>query len=217
MRLTSMKHKNAWVAAALSAVLLTGCATITLPQGPDVYSFTQRPNAPTVLVARAVDQRADKQKLGKIGALSLSMKADPAELVGKEVVAALYEQGINGRLEPISSDQPDGFAAAAERVNAAGVLALSIQSISIQSFDALMDPPTAELVLQANLYDRQGNLVESESATGHIQKRINTFATEKTAGQLVGEAAHDAAQRLIGRGALATALRKLTSTTKKTS
>lgn len=190
-------------------LLLSGCATITLPQGPDVYSFAQRPNAPIILVARATDQRADKQKLGKIGALSLSMKADPAELVGKEVVTALYEQGFNGRLEPISSDQMDGFAAAAQRVNAAGVLALSIQSISIQSFDAIMDPPTAELVLQATLYDRQGNLVGSSSVTGHIQKRINTFATEKNAGQLVGETARDAAQRLVGRGGMADTLQKL--------
>lgn len=203
-----MKKTLRVLTACATAVLLSGCATVMLPQGPDIYSFTPRPGAPTILVARAIDQRADKRKLGNISALSVSMKADPSEMVGKEVVAALYAQGLNGRLEPISSDQSAGFAEAAQRAGAAGVLALSIQSISVRSFDALMDPPTAEFVLQATLYDHNGKQVESAGATGHVQRRINSFATERSVGELVGEAAHDAVQRLISHGTLADALKR---------
>ncbi len=206
-----MMRLKVTLALLVSGIFLAGCATVVLPQGPDIYSLTPRSDAATIVVARAVDQRIDKQKLGNISALSLSMKADPVELVGKEIVAALYEQGVNGRLEPVSSDNPDTFAEAARRVNADGVLALSIQSISVKSFDALMDPPTCELVLQATLYDRQGKLAQSASETGHVRRRINSFATEKSVGELVGEAAHDAAQRLVSRGSMAEALKKLAS------
>lgn len=191
-----------------SVVSVSGCATIALPQGPDIYSFTQQPGAPTILVARPADLRPDKKKIGTISLLSLSMKADPSELVGKEAVAALYERGINGRLEPIPADQPAGFADAIQRSNADGLLALSIQSLSVESFDAIMDPPTCELALQATLYDRQGSLVESSNATGHVQRGVNTFATERSVGELVGETTHDAVRRLVNQPAMAEALRK---------
>lgn len=194
-----------------AVVLLSGCATATLPLGPNIYSLTPRPDAGTILVAQPLDQRADKQRLGGIGALGLSMKADPSELVAKEVVAALYEQGVNGTLGHVSSDAPASFPQAAQQANAQGVLALTIQSISIKSFDAVMDPPTAEVSLQATLYDPQGSVVETESVTGHVQRRVNTFAAERATGELVGEAAHDAAQRLTTRASFSEALKKLAS------
>ena len=202
------RRKVSWMLLPV-VMLLYGCATAMLPQGPDIYSFSVRPNAPSIVVARAVDERTNKQRLGSIGATQFSMKVDPVELVGKEAVGALYEQGFNGTLGHVSSDQPGTFAEEAQRLGAQGVLALSIKSISIESFDILMDPPTVKATLQATLYDRQGNVLETSEVTGLTQRRISAFALEKASGQLVGEAIHDAAQRLANRGALGTALTKL--------
>ena len=204
-------RKLARLAILASVGLASGCATATLPQGPNIYGLTPRPNTGTILVAQPVDQRADKQRLGSIGALGLSMKADPSELVAKEVVVALYEQGVNGTLGQVSSDNPAAFAQVAQQTNAQGVLALAIQSISIKSFDAVMDPPTAEVALQATLYDAQGSVVETESITGHVQRRVNTFAADRATGELVGEASHDAAQRLTGQTSFAEAVKRLAS------
>lgn len=190
------------------AMLLSGCATAMLPQGPDIYSLSVRPNAPCIVVARAVDERANKQRLGSIGATQFSMKADPVELVGKEAVAALYEQGFNGTLGHVSSDQPGTFAEEAQRLGAQGVLALRIKSISIGSFDILMDPPTAKATLQAVLYDSQGEVLKTSEVTGLVQRRIGALALEKNSGQLVGEAIHDAVRRLANQGALGTVLTK---------
>ena len=192
-------------------MLLAGCATAMLPQGPDIYSFSVRPNAPTIVVARAVDERANKQRLGSIGATQFSMKADPVELTGKEAVAALYEQGFNGTLGHVSSDQPGTFAEEAQRLGAQGVLALRIKSISIESFDLVMDPPTAKATLEATLYDAQGNVLETSEVTGLVQRRISMFALEKASGQLAGEAIHDATRRLANQAVLGTALTKLAS------
>ncbi len=192
-------------------MLLSGCATAMLPQGPDIYSFSVRPNAPTIVVARAVDERANKQRLGSIGATQYSMKADPVELVGKETVAALYEQGFNARLGQISSDRPEAFSEEAQRLGAQGVLAIQVKAISLESFDILMDPPTTKATLQGTLYDSQGRSVETSEVTGLVQRRISMFAYEKASGELVGEAIHDAARRLANQSALGTALTKLAS------
>ena len=204
-----MLESRITLALLISGLFLSGCATATLPQGPDIYSLAPRSNTGTILVAHVVDQRTDKQHLGNIGALGLSMKTDPSELVAKEVVAALYQEGINSTLGHASSDNPTAFPQTAQQANAQGILALAIQSISIKSFDALMDPPTAEIVLQATLYDNQGNAVESENITGHVQRKINTFAADRATGELVGEAAHDAAQRLVNHPTFSATLKKV--------
>jgi hypothetical protein len=197
--------------ASATAALLSGCATAMLPQGPDIYSFSVKPNAPSIIVARAIDERTDKQRLGSIGATRFSMKADPVELVGKEAVAALYDHGFNARLGQLSPDQPETFAEEARRSEAQGILALRIKALSIESFDLLMDPPTAKATLQATLYDHQGNTVETSEVTGLVQHGISAFSLEKSGGKLVGEAIREAAMNLTKPGALGTALKKLAS------
>lgn len=194
---------------SLSVISLAGCATAMLPQGPDIYSFSVRPNAPSIIVARVVDERMNKQRLGSIGATQYSMKADPIELVGKEAVAALYEQGFNARMGQISSDQPETFAEEARRLGAQGVLAVRIKAISLESFDILMDPPTTKATLHGTLYDPQGKRVETSEVMGLVQRRISMFAYEKASGQLVGEAIHEATRNLTKPGALGTAMAKL--------
>lgn len=193
-------------------MFLAGCATAmaTLPQGPDVYSLPLRAGAPTLVVAPPVDERSNKERLGTISALGVRMKDDPTQLVSKEVVVALHGQGINGLLARVSGSSPESFAQIASEHKAQGVLALSVQSISIESFDALMDPPTAKVTLGAVLYDNRGNLVERGSVTGQVQRRINTFAADRATGELVSESIRDAAQRLVGRGAVAEAIKKVT-------
>jgi hypothetical protein len=153
-----------------------------------------------------MDERADSQRIGSISALGVTLKEDPSELVGKEVVAALHEQGINATLGHVSSEDSGAFPQVAEQSQAAGVLAIAVKSIKVASFDALMDPPTATVTLEAPLYDRQGSVVERESATGRVQRRVNTFAAEKSVGELVAEATHDAAQQLVSRGSLTGAI-----------
>lgn len=197
-----------------TAALLSGCATAvaTLPQGPDVYSFSPSSKAITVVVARPSDERADKKRLGSISALQLKMDEDPSQLVGRELVVALYDQEMNGVLGNVSAgDSPESFARAAAEYGARGVLAVSIQSISVESFDALMDPPTAKVVLGGTLYDSQGKVLERDSVAGQVQRRINTFAAPAATGQLVGEAIHDAVQHISSRGAISSALQQLAS------
>ena len=93
--------------------------------------------------------------------------------------------------------------------SAVGILAVAIDGISVSSFDALMDPPTATVSLSATLYDAQGTIVESTSAQGQVQRRINTFAAPAAIGQLVDEAVQDAVQRLVQEDSLSGAITRL--------
>ncbi len=200
---------KAWLkltAMFFGIALLSGCSTgLTLPHGPDIYSLSMKPNAPKVVVARVADNRQDKQHLGSISALQVQMKADPTELVAKEMVAALYDQDVNGVLGRVSAtDSPDTLAAAAAENNADGVLVVSIQALAIASFDALMDPPTATATLTATLYDSAGQKLDSDSAMGQVQRRINTFVAEKSTGELLNEAIRAATQKLAASSIIST-------------
>ena len=204
--------RNGWLWGVCGVALLAaGCASVMLPAGPDIYSMPRRPNAATIVVAKPMDPRGNKTQLGRISATSLSMKADPTELVGKEVVAALYEQGINGTLGHVSSRDTASFARVAADSQAQGVLAVDVQALTISSVDALLDPPTATATLHGTLYDRNGNELGAATVTGTVQRRINAFALEKSAGQLVSEAMHDAARRLVVHGEITGSMSKVAS------
>jgi hypothetical protein len=64
----------------------------------------------------------------------------------------------------------------ARRQSADGILAIAIQRISLKSFDALMDPPTARVILQVTLYDSSGKTLATDTVMGEEQRLINTFA-----------------------------------------
>ena len=195
--------------AGVAGTLLSGCSsTLKLPRGPDIYSMSMRPGAPVILVARPVDQRTDKKRVGTIGGLGLNLKDDPSELVAREVVSALHERGFNGTIGHVASDNPAAFSQAGSQTLARGVLALSVESISVKSFDALMDPPTASVTLKGTLHDGQGVVVSGTTVTGSVQHRIG-FMVEQAAAELIAEAIHDAAQRLVAQEPLAGSLKRL--------
>lgn len=138
------------VGAGVAGILLSGCSTtLALPRGPDIYAMSIRPGAAIILVARPVDQRPDKRRVGTIGGLRLNLKDDPSELSTKEILSALHEQGFNGMIGHVSSENPASFPQASSQMQAAGVLAVALESMSVKSFDALMDPPTASVTLRA--------------------------------------------------------------------
>lgn len=194
-----------------SAVLMAGCATVTLPRGPNVSALTRLEHAPTLIVLKPLDQRTDKKRLGSIGLTQFSMNEDPTELVANELVAALHARGVNGVLSSVSSQTPEASLDEVRQANADGVLATTIDAIKMESFDIILDPPTTRLSLNAVLYDPQGTAVARTSATGEVRKPGMSFSLEKMTGQLVAKAAHDAAERLTGQGQFASAVADLRS------
>jgi len=179
-----------------------------LPAGPEIASFAPIPDAATLIVLPPVDQRPDQQ-LGTIGMAQLSLRENPSSLIAREAVAVLHAHHINALLRPVASEDLAVMAEEIRKLQADGVLALTITNVSIESFDALLDPPTAIVGLDARLYDRHGMMVKTASTTGEIRRLINSFVIEKAAGKLIAEAARDALERLISRSAMAEFLQTL--------
>lgn len=199
-------------ASALSLlIVLTGCATVQLPRGPDVTTFARRGDAPTVVVLRPVDQRANQRTLGTIGLAQLSLREDPTELIAKQLIAALHVQGVNGIMSASSAPHDGACAEAAQGAGVDGVLATTIQWIAVESFDALLDRPTARVGLKAVLHNCQGIMLQQATVTGEVRRFVNTLAMEQAVGRLVAEAAQDAADRLMKRSALVQAIRDVRS------
>lgn len=189
-------------AAVLIGLVLSGCATM-LPIGPDIYALPPLPHAKRIVVAYPLDQRSNPKKLGSIGMYQLSMSDKPTELIAKELVAALHARGFNSAMSQVSAAaSPSALAEEARRQSADGILAITIQRISLKSFDALIDPPTARVILQVTFYDPNGKTLATDTVTGEEQRLINTLTLQKSSGQLVAEAIHNTAHRLVNQSAV---------------
>ena len=194
---------------ALGLIGITGCATVVLPQGPDLTSLAPLTDVPTIAVPKPADAREKPRRAGSIGLAALSLKADPSNLIAREAVAALHGRRLNGDLIPVAADDLPRQLEEVARRQAHGTLVITMKDISIQSFDALLDAPAATVTLEASLYAPDGNLLGRGTASGRAQHRINTFALNRTSGALIVEAAHQALEHLVSRSTIAGALNQL--------
>ncbi len=196
--------------AGVLVLAVAGCVTaVVLPPGPDPAALSVHPNAPRVLVPQPEDRRLDKKWVGSLPLLDVALKEDPTELLGKELAAALHEQGLNPIPARVSAGKPSGYFKAVDRAQADGILLVAIRSISVTSFNALLEPPKAVVTLEANLVEPNGSTLETVVVAGEAQRKINGSTADRAVGLLVGEAISDAARRLIRREEMRLALAEL--------
>lgn len=188
---------------------ITGCATVVLPQGPDLTKLTPLTDTSVVVVPKPADARKKPRRAGSIGLASLSLRDDPADLIAREAIAALHGRGLNGDLIPVAADDLPRQLEEVARRQAHGTLVITMKDISIKSFDALLDAPAATVALEASLYAPDGTLLGRGTASGRGQHRINTFVLNRSSGTLIAEAAHQALEHLVSRSTIASALDQL--------
>ena len=201
-----------WIGMCAVGLSAVGCSTtVNLKSGPSLSSLSTKPGAAKIIVAQPAALRTDKQTLGTIGRRTVVLKDNPSEFVAKEFVAALNERGVDASEAAISSESPADIAATAQRSNADGVLTLAVQSISVESAPP-KNLPTARAVVQAQLHNRQGEITQTMSAGGHVQRRINIglFSASKSISQLTEEAGREAVQRITQSRQFAEAMDNLT-------
>ena len=134
-----MLHRLTVPLLALGLIGTTGCATIVLPQGPDLTRLGPLPDAPTVVVPKPADAREKPRRAGSIGLAGLSLKDDPSNLIAREAIVALHSRRLNGDLIPVAADDLPRQLEEAKRRQAHATLVITIKEISVKSFDALLD------------------------------------------------------------------------------
>ena len=177
-----MKRASLFVIVCLA---LTGCATAQIAQGPSIATLKMRDGRPLVAVAMVKDARG-KTNVGTIGAAGIAVPETVKNTVHNYLVNTLYDNfAVNAK----GSEE----AAGTEKL-----VSSQIDSISIYSFDAIMQPVDTEISLKLSVLDVQGKSVYEQSYRGMYQERIGISLVESKTGQLVEEAIRNLMAQIAG-------------------
>ena len=175
---------------SLGLLFLIGCATAKLPAGPDVYKLTTHPDAKTVGVVDVHDARTTKTA-GTVGAASITVGDDLAELVTKNLIDKFNKAGFNvRRVDASAVTAPKNF-------NVDYVLKTDVLAVKLFSIDAILQPVDTSITLKADVYDHEGKQVYSNSFEGKTKKQVGISFDFSAEGDLVEEAAQDAIHKMI--------------------
>lgn len=180
----------------LGLVFLVGCATAKLPAGPDIYKLTNHPDAKIIGVVDVHDARTNKTA-GSVGAASITVGDDLAELVTKNLINRFNKEGFNvRRVDASAVSAPKDF-------NVDYVLKTDILAVKLFSIDAILQPVDTSITLKADVYDQDGKLTYSDSFEGKARKQVGLSFDFSAEGDLVQEATLDAIGRLVESKVLA--------------
>jgi len=189
----------------LGLMFAAGCVSAKLPSGPDVYAAKTYPNAPKVAVAKCQDVRPS-EKIGTVGLAGISVKKpDLANLANSYILECLNAQlGVN--VERVNAETPEEVKALAQSAGVDAALFAKLTELTIDSFDAAMDPAKVELHGEVWIFDASGSQVFHEMVTAHCQEWIGFKLVDKATGKLVDAAArtfaHELGSRLHAEGVL---------------
>jgi hypothetical protein len=178
-----------------SAALLTGCASARVAQGPSISSLAMRDNQPVIEVAMVKDGRA-KTHAGTIGAAGISVPATVKTTLHNYLVSTLYDN-FAVSVKPVGENQTKPEAGSEKLVSS------KLESISIFSFDSIMQAVDTRTVLQLIIYDAAGAKVYEKAYQGFYQERIGmAWDTDGVVGNLVEDAIRDMMKQVAADGEL---------------
>jgi hypothetical protein len=177
----------------IGSVVLMGCQTITLSEGPDVSRLPMIPDAP--LVGLVVSDTRQRDKIGNVGATSIIVSTkDTARMLENYLIMSLHDSGASAISMPPSVDLGSATAIreAAKRYNAQGFLKAEIESLSVGSLDLILNPPRYDTTLGVALFSAEGELLFHDRSSVWIKNQSFTAAGEaKAIERLVVKALRD--------------------------
>ena len=192
-----------------SLLILSGCATVPISSGPNVYSLSKLEGAPLVVVPQVEDNRVDKKRLGTIGAASFNTESDLAESVTNQLLAQLHGDGFN--FERSAYIDPKDINQVTEEVssnNGAGLLYVSLEEVKLFSFDSLMQPTEVNITLHVILFDKEGNVLFDDGIQSSVSKRLG-IATQGAVAKLVEQAITQSVSDLMNQEEFSSGLKKI--------
>ncbi len=178
-----MKKINFIGAILASSLILSGCATARLSQGPDIQSLKSHAGAAQVAVAMVEDGRGATHA-GSIGATSIDVPTSVTDMVYHYLIAELNSNfGLN--IKEAGKLSQEDVAQAVSSSGADKVVVSKINSIKISSFDAIMQPVQTQIQLDLSVLDRRGQAIYKHSYLGEYEERIGLSMVDSKTGQLV--------------------------------
>lgn len=155
----------------LSLFFLAGCQTLPMPEGPSVAEKPFLPNAP--IAGIHVNEKRTSENIGSIGLAFIKVKKDQSiAMAGNYLSDMLYEKGLNTVMMPsVNFGDKASLTQAASQMNAKLLVQLTVVEYSVTSIDLILDKPSYETTLIADVYDASGNLLLNQTLKGSIESR----------------------------------------------
>ena len=142
-------------------------------------------------------------RAGTIGATSVDVPATVKGTVNNYLINDLYG---NFKVNVKPAGELPGGKGSASSFGADKLVASKITGISIQSFDAIMEPVHTQIHLNLSVYDAQGTSVYEHAYTGLYEERIGISLVDSKTGQLVEQSIKFLMGQITGDDALKKAL-----------
>jgi hypothetical protein len=180
-------------------LLLSGCMTInaTVPSPP---ALEPSPQAATrgVILSPVKDGRGNSN-VGGIGSASFDLKSGLSEYIQNSFTNGLTRSGY-----AVNSIHTRGVSGEAKTV------VVTVQSASIASFDALLEPAHGEVSIAVQVFGNSDSPIYARSYQGTYSETVGIHGQsgyEEDAGRIIGTAADRAIDSAIGDANFQAAIR----------
>jgi len=193
-----MNRKNVML-AGICILMLTSCMThvARINDTADVYNMQKMTGAPKIIIADLVDKRADKSKVGRIGALDLNTETHINTLVTNRIALRLREAGFNVQkvhLENRSNKEDIGQVL---DYNSGDIyLTGGLENFYIASFDAMLEEATGKVSFYIIMMDKNGNVIIDNTYLAQA-KRLIGLAAQSGSTKIIEETIQAGVDRLF--------------------
>ncbi len=173
---------------------LSACMTRFAVLPPPLVAAPTGSAAQTTLgVAPTLDKRAE-QEVGMIGALRIAVGGDLTNYIDGALKKRLNELGFNA----VAAPDPQSLGTAKlEYVFNGKVVQVTIESVTMGTFDAILAPADTAVTLRSKVFDRDGHELFSKTQVGQHSERVGISVSGQTEGTILATATDKALDQLI--------------------
>ncbi len=168
----------------LLVIMLSSCAySAKITDTGNVYNLPTIQGAPKIILADLVDNRADKVKIGQVGALQLKSQTAINIVLTNRIASRLRNEGFNVQKANLSNRMDKGeMAEILKSNNGNAFLSGGVDNFLVASFDAIMEKGTGTTSFYVKIFDRDGKNIFNRTYSGHAENWIGMtgqFGCEK--------------------------------------
>lgn len=177
------------LAVVMSATFLSACSVTLRAKMPEAATV-----APTSLqktgVGLVVKDGRGSSSGGGVGAAGVEIGPELTEYIGNDV-----KRGLSIKQLRVVDTKESAVAAGLSRT-----MVVTLQSASVSSFDALLQPATATVAIAVQVYDPQKQITFAQTYTGSASETLGIRGKsgyEENIGRLLATAAESAVQQAL--------------------
>ncbi len=203
-----MRKSSPYFMVIFLAIAISGCAyTANIKDTVDIYRAPAIQGAPKIILADLNDNRADKNAVGRVGALDLKSNTAINIVLTNRIASRLRDEGFNVQKSNLTKPMDKNeMIEALKNDNGNAFLSGGLDNFFIASFDAIMEKGKGKATFYIKIFDKDGNSIFNKSYSGYAENWIGAtgqFGCEKLIEQCIQDSVDEVFKDEEFRGALA--------------